>query len=53
MTLTDKEKIEAIQTIDNIVSSYKNNVKVRADSDEWERKNIDKYIDKIKEILED
>ena len=46
------EKIEAIQNIDDVISAWKTNMNNRADSDEWGRKRIDKYIAKIKEILE-
>ena len=52
MTETDKEKLAKFQAIENLLEAFKTNVRVRADGANWERENIDDFIERIKKILE-
>ena len=52
MTETDKEKLAMLQAIENLLEAFKTNVRVRADGANWERENIDDFIERIKKILE-
>ena len=47
-----KEKLAKFQAIENLLEAFKTNVRVRADGANWERENIDDYIERIKKILE-
>jgi len=47
-----KEKLAMFQEIENVIEAFKTNVKARSDGVNWERENIDKFIERIKKILE-
>ena len=48
-----KEKLAKFQAIENLLEAFKTNVRVRADGANWERENIDDFIERIKKTLED
>ena len=47
-----KSKLYKFQAIENVIEAFKTNVRVRADGANWERENIDDFIERIKKILE-
>jgi len=47
-----KKKLAMFQEIENVIKAFKTNVKVRSDGAKWEEQNIDKFIERIKKILE-